>query len=285
MIGKRLLIFSDTFRCLENMSFYSDREVNDNIDNEQLVNYLPSLTKQHDYSLANIYVYQTQSRITFSPFEKAGEIGYQFDAYYQFEKESFLGGKYGTDLAINYASLYGLDAEFNRENRTFDADYLNFGRKYFTDFNVEMRKKWSQQWSTIFTYINLFYNKKYLEERSGKVNAQIAIFDATYKFLPTKSFRFEAQHLWTNDDRENWLAVMAELNLSSKFSLFANDSYNYGNDINKIHYYTFGGSFTKNSTRFSLNYGRQRGGLICIGGVCRVVPESTGFGLNLNTSF
>lgn len=274
-----------TFRRLENMTYYSDREVNDNIDNEQLVNYLPSLTKQHDYSLANIYVYQTQSRVTFNPFEKAGEIGYQFDAYYQFEKETFLGGKYGTNLAINYASLYGLDAEFDRENRTFDAEFLSFGRKYFTDFNVEMRKKWSKQWTSIFTYINLFYNKKYLEERSGKVNAQIAIIDATYQFLPTKSVRFEAQHLWTNDDRENWLAGTAEFNFSSKFSLFANDSYNYGNEINKIHYFTFGGSYTKNSTRFSLNYGRQRGGLICIGGVCRVVPESTGFGLNLSTSF
>lgn len=274
-----------SFRRLENMTYYSDREVNDNIDNEQLVNYLPSLTKQHDYSLANIYVYQTQSRVTFNPFEKAGEIGYQFDAYYQFEKETFLGGKYGTNVAINYASLYGLDAEFNRENRTFDAEFLSFGRKYFTDFNVEMRKKWTKQWTSIFTYVNLFYNKKYLEERSGKVNAQIAIIDATYQFLPTKSVRFEAQHLWTNDDRENWLAATAEFNFSSKFSLFANDSYNYGIDINKIHYYTFGGSYTKKSTRFSLNYGRQRGGLICIGGVCRVVPESTGFGLNLSTSF
>lgn len=274
-----------TFRRLENMTFHSDREVNGNVDNEQLVNYLPSLTKQHDYSLANIYVYQTQSRVTFNPFEKAGEIGSQFDVYYQFEKETFLGGKYGTNLAINYATLYGLDANFDLNNRTFDTDYLNFGRKYFTDFNVEIRKKWSKQWSSIFTYINLFYNKKYLEERSGKVNAQIAVFDATYQFLPTKSFRFEAQHLWTKDDRKNWLAATAELNLSSKFSIFANDSYNYGIDINKIHYYTFGGSYTKNSTRFSLNYGRQRGGLICIGGVCRVVPESTGVGFNLSTTF
>ncbi len=274
-----------TFRRLENMTYYSDREVNDNIDNEQLVNYLPSLTKQHDYSLANIYVYQTQSGVTFSPFEKAGEIGYQFDVFYQFKKKSFIGGKHGTNLAINYASLYGLDAEFNHNNRTFNTDFLSFGRKYFTDFNIQMRKKWSKQWSSIFTYINLFYNKKYLEERSGKVNAQIAILDATYHFLPTKSFRFEAQHLWTDDDRKNWLAGTAEFNLSSKFSLFANDSYNYGNEINKIHYFTFGGSYTKNSTRLSLNYGRQRGGLICIGGVCRIVTESTGFALNLNTSF
>lgn len=274
-----------TFRRLENMTFYSDREVNDNIDNEQLVNYLPSLTKQHDYSLANIYVYQTQSKLSFNPFEKAGEVGYQFDVYYQFEKETVFGGKYGTNLAINFASIYGLDAEFNQENRTFEAEFLGFGKKYFTDFNVEIRKTWSKQWFSIFTYKNLFYNKKYLEERSGKVNAQIATIEATYKFLPTKSLRFEAQHLWTNDDRQNWLAGTTEFNLSSKFSLFANDTFNYGNEIKKIHYFTFGGSYTNNSTRFSINYGRQRGGLICIGGVCRIVTESTGFGLNLSTSF
>ena len=32
-------------------------------------------------------------------------------------------------------------------------------------------------------------------------------------------------------------------------------------------------------------FGRQRGGLICIGGVCRYVPESNGFNLNLSHSF
>ena len=274
-----------TFRRLENMSFYSDREINDNIDNEQLVNYLPSLTKQYDYSLANIYVYQTQSKLAFSPFEKAGEIGGQFDVYYQFKRETFFGGKYGTNVAVNVSFLYGLDAQFNHDNRTYNADLLSFGRKYFNDFNIAMRKKWSKQWSSIFTYINLYYNKEYLEERSGKVDAQIAVIDATYQFLSEKSVRFEAQHLWTNDDRKNWLAGTVEFNVSSKISLFANDSYNYGNEIKRIHYYSFGGSYTKNSTRVSLNYGRQRGGLICVGGVCRIVPESTGFGFNLSTSF
>jgi len=274
-----------TFRRLENMSFYSDREVVGNIDNEQLVNYLPSLTKRHDYSLANIYVYQTQSRLTFSPFGKVGEIGTQIDVFYNIKKGTMLGGKYGTKLTLNYSTWYGLDAEFNYENRSFEAEYFNFGNKYFADFNFEIRKKWSNKWSSIFTGINLFYNKKYIEERSGKVNANISIAEATYKFLPTKSLRFEAQHLWTNDDRRNWVAGTMELNLSSKLSIFGTNSYNYGNDIIKTHFFNFGGSFTKNSTRIALNYGRQRGGLLCIGGVCRIVPESTGFGFSMNTSF
>ena len=53
----------------------------------------------------------------------------------------------------------------------------------------------------------------------------------------------------------------------------------------KINYYNLGGSYTKGAQRFSLNYGRQRGGLICIGGVCRFVPESTGLTANIVLSF
>jgi hypothetical protein len=34
-----------------------------------------------------------------------------------------------------------------------------------------------------------------------------------------------------------------------------------------------------------MNYGRQRGGLICIGGVCRFVPENTGLTANLTVNF
>jgi len=274
-----------SFRRLENMSFYSDREVDGNIDNEQLVNYLPSLTKQHDYGLASIYVYQTQSRLSYNPFRKAGEIGSQIDVFYRLKKGTLLGGKYGTKLALNFSTWYGLDAEFDNENRVFDAKFLSFGKKYYTDFNIEIRKKWSKKWSSIFTYINLFYNKKYIEERSGKVNASIVIAETTYKTLPTKSIKIEVQHLWTNDDRKNWMAGTLELNLSSKISFFVTDLYNYENDIIKTHFYNFGGSYTKNSTRIAINYGRQRGGLVCIGGVCRIVPESTGLGLSINTSF
>jgi hypothetical protein len=78
---------------------------------------------------------------------------------------------------------------------------------------------------------------------------------------------------------------MFEMNFSNKVSLFVSDTYNYGEEIKKIHYYNFGGSYTKKSTRLTLNYRRQRGGLFCVGGVCRFVPESTGFGLSLHTSF
>jgi hypothetical protein len=95
----------------------------------------------------------------------------------------------------------------------------------------------------------------------------------------------ESQHLWTNDDRKNWFAEMCEMNFSNKVVLFVADTYNYGKEIKKIYFYNYGGNYTKNSTRLSFNYGRQRGDLLCIGSVCRLVPESTGFCMNLSTSF
>ncbi len=63
--------------------------------------------------------------------------------------------------------------------------------------------------------------------------------------------------------------------------------YNYGNDDPELrnHYYSIGSSYRYKSSRIALAYGRQRGGLVCVGGVCRNVPESTGFSLSLNTSF
>jgi len=283
--SKKGLGIDATFRRLENMNFFSDREQDGNVYNQQVVNYIPSLTKQHDYSLSNIYVYQAQPKLSFNPIGKAGEIGTQIDIYYNLKKGTLLGGKYGTKLALNYSTWYGLKANYDLVNRTYSSDFLGFGKKYFTDANIEIRKKWSKKWSSIITYTNLYYNKRYVEETVGEVNANIFILESTYKFSNKKSLRIEGQHLWTQNDKKNWWASTVELNLSPKVSFYATDMYNYGNELKKIHYYNFGGSYTKNNTRIALNYGRQRGGLLCVGGVCRVVPESTGFSLALNTSF
>lgn len=274
-----------TLRRLENMNFYSEREATNNIDNELIINYLPSLTKQHNYSLANIYVYQSQTGISFNPFQKFGEIGLQFDIYYKLKKNTFFGGKNGADVALNFSSIYGLDASYSLDKLTYNSKYFGFGKKYFTDYNIEFRKKISDKLKTVFTYINQFYNTEYIEERSGKVNASIGVAAFTYNYLPSKSLKFEIQHLWTQDDRNNWIGGKAEFFVTSTLALFVSDTYNYETTLQKIHYYNFGGSYSKNQTRISLNYGRARGGLQCFGGICRFVPEATGIGLNILTLF
>ncbi|MBU1012804.1 MAG: hypothetical protein KKG99_07350 [Bacteroidetes bacterium] len=275
------------FRRLENMNFYSSRKDAGNIYNRSIINYLPSLTKQHDYGLANIYIYQTQSKLSFNPLAKSGEIGFQFDLFYQIKKGSALGGKYGTNLAINFSRWHGLKATYDIQNRSYNSTSLKFGEKYFQDLNFEVRKKWTTKTFSIFTFINSFYNKKYIEETTGKVDFTIIAAETILKLNAGKSMKFIVQHLWTKDDKKNWAASTYEYNFSSRFSVFVSDMYNYGNDeaLDKKHFYNFGGNYSKGKVRISLGYGRQRGGLLCLGGICRVVPESTGFTLTLNTSF
>ena len=62
---KRGLGVNATFRRMENMSFYSDRSATGNDFNSNVINYIPALTKQHDYLLTNIYVYQAQPQVSF----------------------------------------------------------------------------------------------------------------------------------------------------------------------------------------------------------------------------
>lgn len=276
-----------SFRRLENMNFYSERENSGNIYNRSIVNYIPSLTKQHDYSLANIYIYQTQSNLSFNPLGKAGEIGFQIDVFYNIQKGSALGGKYGTKLAFNYSQWHGLDAEFDIPNRTYTSSFMTFGEKYFHDLNIEIKKKWSPKTSSIFSLINSFYNKKYIEESNGKIDFTVIAAESVLKLKSGRSMKFIAQHLWTQDDKKNWLGSTFEFNFSSNLSVFVSDMYNYGNDdtAEREHFYNVGGNFSKGRFRMSLSYGKQRGGLLCLGGICRVVPESTGLTMTLNTSF
>ena len=278
-----------TFRRLENMSLYSERRAFGNPYNESIVNYLPSLTKQHDYSLTNLYVYAAQPNVSFQSKQltKAGEIGMQTDIYYKIEKETLLGGKYGTNLAINASVWNNLDGNFDFNNQSYQTNLFGFGEKYFSELSLEIRKKWSSKFENIFLYANQFYSKRLIEETQGIVKSNILVVENTYKINDKKSIKVDLQHLSTEDDTKNWSALGLELNLSSAVSIYVTDMYNYQNpEIEKrIHYYNFGGSYRKGASRYSINYGRQRGGLVCTGGICRYVPESTGISFSAITSF
>ena len=292
---------SGTYRRLENMNFYSERTAAGNLYNEQIMNYIPGLTKQHDYSLTNIYVYVAQSGADFSELTvnddgkvvgnvKDGEQGGQIDFYYKFKKGSTLGGKYGTKIAANFSQWGNLYTTIEQENHesiydtNYTTDLFNYRTLYYRDFNLEVRKKWSKKLSSIFSYVNLFYNKSKLEgPEYDEVNANIFIAESTYKLGKGKAIRTELQHLSTQDDQGNWVAGTLEYNYSTKLGFFATDMYNYG--FTENHYYNFGSSYTKNKTRIALSYGKQRDGLLCVGGVCRFVPASTGVNMSITTSF
>ncbi|MFV0303913.1 MAG: DUF6029 family protein [Moheibacter sp.] len=278
-----------TFRRMENMAMYAQRDLSEtaeNAYNEGIVNYVPALTRQHDYLLTNIYVYQAQPQLNFEQ-EEVGEIGGQVDIFYNIAKGTSLGGKYGTKLAVNASYWNGLNPTFN-DDMTYETNFFDFGRKFFHDINFEITKKWSPKFSSIFTYMHQYYDRGIMQGITyTPLVANVVVGDFLYKFNSKNSLRFELQHLQTKRDKKNWAAALVEYNLNHRWNFYIGDNYNYGNDDKdkRYHYYMVGGSYAKESTRVALNYGRQRGGLICVGGVCRYVPENTGFTLSLVKTF
>jgi len=280
-----------TFRRLENMSFYSERKTAANVFNENLINYTPGLTKQHDYLLTNIFVYQAQSGVSFFDpgLLKVGEIGGQLDLFYKINKDTFFGGKYGTKIALNAAYWAGLKGDYDFANQDYNVDGFGFGGKYFSEVSIEIRKKWSPKWRSILYFVNQFYNKKDIESSfgAGTINSNIAVFESTHKLGKGKALRFEVQKLNSDSEKHDWTGGTVEYTFNSKFSVYVNDIYNSGtdSDTSETHFYNVGGSYTKGATRLGLNYGRQRAGLLCVGGVCRFVAEATGLTANLSMSF
>ena len=281
-----------TARRVENMGFRSDRNYIGATGSELTLNYIPALTKQHDFSLANMYIYAAQYVYNINSSKPiTGEIGGQADLYLNFKRKSFLGGKYGTNIAINYSVWYGLESTIDNtipNEPNISTEFLGIGDLYYQDFNIEFRKKWTKKFKSTLMYINTYLNDEYFGTASHEIiRSHIAIGDFTYNLTYKTALRLELQHLYTKQDKNNWAAGTLELSVAPTWSMFASDMYNYGAVIitERYHYYNFGGSFTKGSTRFTASYGRTRGGLLCIGGVCRYVPSSTGLTFTINTSF
>lgn len=256
-----------SFRRLENMSFYSERDLND-IGME--LNYLPALTRQYTYMLALLNPYSTQVN---------SEIGGQIDCFYNFKSGTFLGGRYGTKIAANFSTYYNLDGDpLNGYTFWGKGDEM-----LYQDFSVDFIKQWNKKFKTIFQYIYQKYNPIITGYDSAEWKSQIAIADLLWKFSLQNSLRLELQHLWTGDDKKNWAAGLLEFNVAPRWSIFVSDMWNY--DETDMHYYNGGISYTHSRTRIALNYGRTKAGYTCAGGVCRATPAYSGLNLQLTASF
>ncbi|MFN3875746.1 MAG: DUF6029 family protein, partial [Flavobacteriales bacterium] len=275
----------------DNMFFQSDRAAPTPFDLN--INFLPPLTKQHTYNLpATLYPYANQPN---------GEVAYQGEVFYKFKKGSALGGRYGTKLAVNASVAYALDtarlgiADDTTRRLGYSSRLFGMGdRKYFQDINVELRKKLSERWELAFAYLNLHYDIDIIQGKPGKppVEAHIVIAEGLHGFSERTSLRFELQHLSTAQDQGNWATALAELTFSPHWFIAAMDQYNYvGSDeleakgLRPLHYPLGSVGYIRGGNRFQLNYGRQRAGIFCVGGVCRQVPAANGLTLSVTSTF
>ena len=271
---------------IDNMSYKSrSTELGEALD----INFLPPLTNPQAYSLATIYPYATQPN---------GELGIQGKLNYTIPKRSKLGGKYGTKIELNYSNIYNIDKQQVADDIPVDStgtlgyksDFFAIGSpKYFETFDILMSRKFNKKFKMIVSYVYQAYNIDVIEGEAGHpmVYANIAIADLTYKFTPVKALRMEVQHLFTKQDRGDWAMALLEFNIAPKWFFTVFDEYNYGNPEKdkRLHYYSAAMAYVQGTSRIALSYGRQREGLLCVGGVCRLVPASNGVTLTISSSF
>lgn len=270
----------------DNMSFKSSRtEKGSMLD----INYLPALTRQHAYALSAMYPYATQPN---------GEMAIQGEVSYKIPKGTLLGGNYGTGITVNFSRISSIDRQKVADSIPlgeggtlgYRSDFFAFGDTlYFQDFNVEVQHRFSQNLRALISWVKLDYNIEVVEGHPGEemVHANIFIADVTYRLNNKNALKVELQHLSTKQDNGNWAQAMLEYSIAPTWFFNVMDQYNYGNEIKdqRFHYPTVAVGYTQNSSRLSLSYGKQREGIICVGGICRVVPASNGLTITLTSSF
>jgi len=199
-----------------------------------------------------------------------------------------VGGKYNMSIAFNYARYHALQI-IAETPTSFESKFFSIGKQlYYSDINLNVKKKYSAKFTSSYLLQHIYYNKSVVEGGNYEnIKSTIVVTDVLFKYAAKKAIRTELQHLFTNQDKGNWFGILAEWSYAPHFSIFASDMYNYGNDNDnkQIHYYHAGGSYTTGPHKLLVSYGRQRAGLICVGGICRLLPAATGFNFSFTTSF
>lgn len=270
---------------IDNFSFRSDRNAS---GNDLMINYIPDITKNHSYSFASMYPYVTQPN---------GEYAFAGEFSYNLKRNSLLGGKYGTQLILNFSQVNSIEKnlvdgvdDINNMSGTlgYTSSFFAVGDvKYYQDINITIQKKVSKAIKGTMSYQHTYYNDEVMQGSQtafhGDLNAHIAIVDITYKLMSKHAIRLESQALFTKQDNGNWLMGIMEYTYSPNWFVALADQYNSG--LTKKHYPKISFGYKKNSNNISLGYGRTRAGIDCTGGICRNVPASSGLTINLTSTF
>jgi len=289
---------------VDNMSFKS---MYTGLQNDLDINFIPPINYTHTHSLPSMYTYSTQPN---------GEMAAQLQVNYTIPKGTALGGRYGTKLAFNMSQVNDIVRDSVMDNGhmvIYKPGSLGYtsrffaisDHRFFRDINFEVDKKISSKWHLTAQYINLYYDIETIEGHAGApvVQANIAFLDVTYKINKKQSLRLELQGLWENkvhkgyeyeesekkdyQKRGDWAFALLEYTITPHWSFSIADKWNYGNPVEEYrdHYFTGSVSYIHEATRVMLSAGRQSEGVVCVGGVCRTVPASSGVTLTVSTSF
>ena len=266
---------------VDNMVFRADRDA---VGKDLLLNYIPSISKQHAYTLVSLYPYATQPN---------GEAGFQIDLFYKLEKGNWIGGKYGTKLDVNFSRINALNGGPSYLSDDINHEPMLVSLKgealYYQDFNVEITRKINRKVKIVVVLAKQSYNKDVVQQQTGYgiIESDIAVLDLTYKIKKGHSIRVELQELKTEQDDGDWSMGLAEYTISPHWFFAIQDLYNWGNKNpdKQLHYFNADVGYIKGANRFTIGYGKKREGIFCVGGVCKTVPSSNGLTLSISSSF
>lgn len=270
----------------DNMDFRSQRGVSTNT--LMSINYIPAINRQYSYQLLSNYAYACLPN---------GQIGFQGQVNYLVPRKTKIGGRYGTDITLSYCRFHDIarvvdaTAEANgtmQGTEGYSSPFFKFGEDLlYQDAGIEISRKFDKRWKLVLAYNYINYNLELLQGHGDLVKAHHAGFDLTCKLNRKHALRLESQFLFTKQDEGNYAFALLEYSISPRWFFSIGDQWNYGNpnpDM-RLHYYNVAASFVYGTTRVSLNFGKVKEGMLCIGGVCRAVPASYGLGLNITTTF
>jgi hypothetical protein len=171
---------------IDNMDFRSDRDA---VKSELMLNFIPPLTKQHSYRLATMYPYSTQLN---------GEAGLQADVSYKIPRNSLLGGKYGTDINLNFSRVHSIDST-KIDDYKYESPFFGIGDKlYFQDINLNIQRKFNNEFKSTLAFYNIIYDRDRIENsgvpNSGKVYSNILVAEGTYSFSRKYALKLELSH-------------------------------------------------------------------------------------------
>ena len=283
-----------SIKRIDNMSFRSDRNAQ---QFDLFINFLPPTSEPHTYALPALYPYATQVN---------GEIGGQFEISYMIPRGTPLGGKYGTRLNFNSAVSNSIDKSVLEDGtrglegtQGYLSDYLKLGPiRYFQDLNASISHKFSKKYKSQITFYHLEYNKTVLNDGVGDItilenpgmdsviNINAVVWENQFKIPNGQTIRSELQLALADGFRGDMAMALVEWTINHNWTIALQDIFNYGHPTpsRRIHYPILSLIHFNGPTRVQIGYGRQQQGVFCVGGVCRVVPPSSGLSISLTTS-
>ncbi len=250
-------------RRLINMQnrIYSDLPV---VADGNTMSYVPALCQQQTYMLAALRPYVSYA---------SGEMGGRIDMFYNVKRGTALGGRFGMKINVN-ASMFYTPAEAL-------ANY-DYPRLSYRDINFNVEKRWNSRFRSIL-FVSVQEKSPTRGDRISTEALNVIVLDSQYRLNDGFSIRTEMQYLYSQEADKDWMAGLVELDFAPRWSVFASDMWNHGGS--GVHYYSTGIRYGCSGLSIAASYGRNRGGMVCSGGVCRWQPAYTGGNISMSFNF